>query len=291
MRVAVVGHVEWVDFLVVERCRRPARSFRRRKRGRRRREAAPTPRCSCASSPAARLLITALGGDELGRRAFDELSGRGVRVEAVWRDEPQRRAVCFLDEGGERTIALLGPKLVPHGSDPLPWHELEGVDGVYFTGGDVDAVRAARQAKVLVASARELPVLREAGVELDVLVASAADRGGALRRRARARRRGTSYAPKELAAARSSPAAASRPARFRGRSSTRTAPAMPSPRASRTALAGGMPIEKALELASRCGAAVLAGRGPYEGQIDALKGSQGCAAAWSGLKWGEVDQR
>jgi hypothetical protein len=28
-----------------------------------------------------------------------------------------------------------------------------------------------------------------------------------------------------------------------------------------------MPIERALELASRCGAAVLAGRGPYEGQL------------------------
>ena len=32
-------------------------------------------------------------------------------------------------------------------------------------------------------------------------------------------------------------------------------------------VASGMPIEKALELASRCGAAVLAGRGPFEGQI------------------------
>jgi hypothetical protein len=28
-----------------------------------------------------------------------------------------------------------------------------------------------------------------------------------------------------------------------------------------------MRIESALELASRCGAAVLAGRGPYDGQI------------------------
>ena len=32
-------------------------------------------------------------------------------------------------------------------------------------------------------------------------------------------------------------------------------------------LADGMPIERALELASRCGAAVLGGRGPYEGQL------------------------
>ena len=46
---------------------------------------------------------------------------------------------------------------------------------MYFTGGDADALRAARAARVLVATARELPTLREAGVELDALVASSDD--------------------------------------------------------------------------------------------------------------------
>ena len=64
---------------------------------------------------------------------------------------------------------------MPREADPLPWDELEHVDGVYFTGGDPGAVRLARRANVLVATARELPVLREAGVQLDVLLGSTAD--------------------------------------------------------------------------------------------------------------------
>ena len=54
---------------------------------------------------------------------------------------------------------LLGHKLVPRAGDPLPWDELDGYDGVYFTGGDAEALRRARAARVLVATARELPTL------------------------------------------------------------------------------------------------------------------------------------
>ena len=57
----------------------------------------------------------------------------------------------------------------------MPWEELDGVDGVYFTAGDAEAVRQARRARVLVATARELPTLHAAGVELDALVASGED--------------------------------------------------------------------------------------------------------------------
>ena len=102
----------------------------------------------------------ALGDDELGHRAFEQLSRQGVRVDAAWRPEPQRRAVCYIDSAGERTITLLSPKLVPRGSDSLPWAELAGADGVYLTGGDAAAVKAARAARVLIATARELPTLK-----------------------------------------------------------------------------------------------------------------------------------
>ncbi len=64
---------------------------------------------------------------------------------------------------------------MPRADDPLPWDELAGYDAVYFTGGDAEAVRRARAARVLVATARELETLRQAGVELDVLVGSATD--------------------------------------------------------------------------------------------------------------------
>ena len=70
-------------------------------------------------------------------------------------EQAQRRGFTFIDEVGERTITTIGPKLGPRGhDDSLPWHELSRCDAVYFCAGDVDALRAARRARVLVATAR-----------------------------------------------------------------------------------------------------------------------------------------
>lgn len=49
------------------------------------------------------------------------------------------------------------------------------MDAVFVTAGDVDAIVAARRARVLVATARELGTLRRASVELDALVRSGED--------------------------------------------------------------------------------------------------------------------
>ncbi len=69
-----------------------------------------------------------------------------------------------------------GRSEVPRGhDDSLPWHELSGCDAVYFCAGDVDALVAARRARVLVATARELGTLQRGAVELDALVGSGKD--------------------------------------------------------------------------------------------------------------------
>ena len=266
MRVAVVGHVEWVDFLHVERSPKAGEIVQATDAWQVAAGGGADAAVQLRKLAGAATLYTALGDDSLGRRAYEELAARGVRVETAWRAEPQRRAVCFLDEGGERTIALLGPKLIPRGSDPLPWHELEQVDGVYFTGGDVDAVRAARRAKVLVASARELPVLREAGVELDVLVGSAADV-------AERYDGGLEPAPRYVVRTEGQNGGTFEPG-GRFPPGEVPGPVVDAYGAGDAFAAGltygigdGMRIEHALELASRCGASVLAGRGPYEGQL------------------------
>ena len=117
----------------------------------------------------------AVGNDALGQQALAALERLGCRVHAATRDEPQRRAFTYLDQDGERTITLMGNKLHPHGADPLPWSELAYADAVYFSAGDPDALRAARQGRALVATARELPTLVEARVQLDALVRSGRD--------------------------------------------------------------------------------------------------------------------
>jgi ribokinase len=176
MRIGVVGHVEWVQFLRVARV--PARGeILQASSGWE--EAGGGG--SVAAAEIARLagtatLFTVLGDDDWGHRAKAELEGLGVRVEAVFRPEPQRRAVTFADDGGERTITLVGDKLRPRFEEPLPWEELASFDGIYFTAGDPQVLRAARRARVLVATARELPTLLAAPqVELDGVVSSAND--------------------------------------------------------------------------------------------------------------------
>jgi ribokinase len=173
--MAVVGHVEWIDFLTVERVPGQGEiAIAEDSWG----EPAGGGGVACvrlAELAGESTLFTALGDDDFGRDAAAQLAKLGVRCEIAWRDERQRRGFCFLDRDGERTISLLSDKLRPRLNEPLPWVELRDFDGVYFTGGDAGALRAAREARVLVATARELSTLQEAAIELDALVASTDD--------------------------------------------------------------------------------------------------------------------
>ena len=123
------------------------------------------------------LFITALADDPLGHRAESELTALGVRVEAAPRPGPQRRAFVHVDGGGERTITVIGERVGPRAGDDLPWDELAGMDAVYLTAADAGGVRRARAAGKLVATARAIAALAEAGAELDALVSSASDAG------------------------------------------------------------------------------------------------------------------
>jgi ribokinase len=175
VRVAVVGHVEWVEFLDVDRLPGPGEIVHAAAR-----RAVPAGGGAVAAVQLARwiggcALYTALGDDELGHRAYAELRARGVEVHAVFRPEPQRRAITFVDAQRERTIVVIGDRLVAQRSDPLPWDALGDCDGVYVTGTDAGGMHAARRARILVATSRIVPLLREAAVLLDALVGSAVD--------------------------------------------------------------------------------------------------------------------
>jgi ribokinase len=175
VQVGVVGHVEWIDFLDVDRVPEPGEIVQAKQTWGEAAGGGGVAAVQLTRLANGCLLFTALGRDDVGRRAAEQLVGLGVRLEVDWRDEPQRRGFTYLDSDGERTITLLGEKLRPRRAAALPWAELGALDAVYFTGGDAEALRAARAARVLVATPRELATLREAGVELDALVGSARD--------------------------------------------------------------------------------------------------------------------
>ena len=175
MAFAVVGHVEVVEFVEVDRVPAPGEIVH------------GTSKLTVAAGGGAVAAVAlarwsgscdfycALGDDELGHRAEAELRARGVTMHVGWRAVPQRRAITMIDTRRERTITVIGERIVAHADDPLPWGALAACDGVYITGGDPGAILQARRARVAVATARILPHLQAAGIALDALVSSAND--------------------------------------------------------------------------------------------------------------------
>jgi ribokinase len=177
VNVAVVGHVEWVEFAPVERVPEPGEIVQAGQTWEEAGGGGAVAALQLARLAGTSTLLTALGDDDLGRRAQAELKAQGVRVVPAWRRQPQRRAFVYVDTEGERTITVIGPKQSPSSDDPIPWEELDHVEAVYFTARDASALREARRAELLVATARELPTLREASLQLDALVHSGKDPG------------------------------------------------------------------------------------------------------------------
>jgi ribokinase len=178
VRVAVVGHVEWVDFLVCRHLPRAGEIDHVRSA-----HEAPGGGGAMAALALRALtggctFFTAVGDDERGRATLDALRAAGLDVRAaVHPGVAQRRVVTYLTDDGERAITVLGERLVPLGADDLPWDDLAGFDAVYLTAGDADAVRAARAAPMLVMTARAREPVVEAGVPVDVIVGSRGDPG------------------------------------------------------------------------------------------------------------------
>jgi ribokinase len=270
VRVAVVGHVEWVEFARVETVPRPGEIVHAFERWEEPAGGGAVAAVQLARLAGSCVLFTALGSDELGRRSRAELTQLGVEVRAIPDPEPTRRAFTFVDETGERTITVLGEKLRPRGGDSrLPWHELMGLDAVYFVSGDADALRHARAARVLVATAHELATLREGAVELDTLVGSGEDE-------AELYRPGDLEPPPRIVVTTSGglggwvqPGGPFRPAPLPGPVVDTYGCGDCFAAGLTFALARGDSVEAAVAVAARCGAAVMTGQGPYAGQLDA----------------------
>ena len=273
-RVAVVGHVEWVQFARVSHVPRAG-------------EVAhaldpyeePAGGGAVAAVQLARLagtaaLFTVLGEDDYGERSKLRLGELGVEVRADLLKLPTRRAVTLVEETGERTITTFGERLDPVGGQGDDhWSGLDRAEGIYFTAGDLDALQLAREAaRVLVASPRARHALG-AGVRLDALVLSGDDEIE-LREAARAEAEADVVVFTEGAHG----------GRYRERSGVEgrwhAAPLPGSPVDSygcgdsfaaglTYGLAAGHKIADALGLAARCGAMCLTGRGPYERQLHA----------------------
>jgi ribokinase len=270
-KVAVVGHVEWVQFARVARVPSAGDVVHAHDPFEEPAGGGAVVAVQLSRLAGASQLLTALGDDEPGSRSRARLAELGVRVEAATRKTRTRSAVTLVDDARERTITTFGERLEPLGTDAQPqWAQLAQMDAVYFTAGDLDALRAARKARVLVANPRALDALGR-GISLDALVLSKSD---AVERRAAER----SESEAELVVITEGAQGGSY--RTRAGTSGRWA-AVPPPgepvdsygcgdsfAAGLTyGLGAGMSVPDALALAARCGAVCLTGRGPYERQL------------------------
>jgi ribokinase len=275
MRVAVVGHVEWVEFARVPHVPHPGEIVHATEWWPEAGGGGAVAAVQLAKLAGEAEFFTALATDELGERARKRLQELGVRVYAAPRRPPQRRGFVYLDAEGERTITILGERLVPHGDDDLPWERLDGVDAVYFTGGDAGALRSARRARRLVATPRAHEVLRDAGVKLDILVRSAKDPGE--------RHAGEDFDPPPEYVVSTAGSEGGEWIGEEGTTGTWKAVELPGPRRDSYGagdsfaagltygLAADLPIEETLKVASRCGAHKMTGRAAYENQLTAAE--------------------
>jgi ribokinase len=260
VRCAVVGHVEWVEFARVPQWPETGAIIHATDVW-----SEPAGGGAVVARQLALLagrceLFTALGRDEAGRSAVRRLAELGIdtHVQHPESSPSTRRAWTHIDGAGERTITVLGDKLLPHGALPL-----DGYDLVFFVSGDVEALRSARRARFIATTMREQPLLHKAGVRIDLMAGSTND----------PREHYDGSLDVGLVVQTDGPNGGS----ANGEHFDAIEP--PGPvvdtygagdsfsAALAFALARGDALPDALKLAARAGAAVLAGRGPYTSQL------------------------
>lgn len=273
--VGVVGHVEWVEFALVDHAPSPGEIVVARETfadvGGGGGVAAVHLGQLAGAAPR---LLTAVGSGEIGTRALERLAELGVSAHAARRDGPQPRAIAALSADGQRTITVLDPPAGPRGSDVLPWNVLAGLDAVLLTAGDDGARYATRSAPIVVATAQAVEGHEDGSIRLDALVLSAADAGHVelVTRMAR---------PPELVIATDGARGGTWTA-LDGRSGGWAPAPVPGPivdefgagdafvAALTLALGRALPIDAAVHYAAQAGALALTGRGPYGASLSAL---------------------
>jgi ribokinase len=257
VRCAVVGHVEWTEFAFVDHVPAAGQIAHADELW-----SGPAGGGAVVAAQLKRLagacdFFTALGDDELGHASVKRLDELGITLHTEWFGTT-RRALTLVDESGERTITTIGPKLRPRATPAL-----DGYEAVFFVAGEVSALRAARAARFVAATPRELPTLLEGGVQLDLLVGSATDPGEryeggldvAVVVATEGVQGGRAGAGRYQAAAPPGPIVDT----YGAGDSFAAALCF--------GLARGDDLETALALAARAGASVITGRGPFTAQI------------------------
>jgi ribokinase len=258
VRCAVVGHVEWVDSVLVDRVPGAGEIAHGAEDW-----SEPAGGGAVAAAQLVKLagacdFFTALGEDEHARRAVQRFRELGIEADVEWFGST-RHAFVQVDAHGERTITTVGPKLRRRQLPPM-----DAYDAVFFVAGEPETLRTARAARFVSATPRELPFLLEGGVRLDLLVGSATDPGeryeGGLDVALVVKTEGVGGGVADGRRYEPAPPPAAIVDTYGAGDSFAAALTF--------ALARGDELDDALALAARAGAAVITGKGPYATQLE-----------------------
>ena len=133
MRAAVLGHVEWVEAVRVDRVPRSGEVVHGIDWWQGPGGAGAGAAVQLQKLTGDAIFYTAVGDDDLGLRARRELEAMDLELEASARAAPTRRALALIDADGERALTVVGERHHPQVNDPLRWDHLHGVDVAFLT--------------------------------------------------------------------------------------------------------------------------------------------------------------
>ena len=179
LNLAVVGHVEWINFLKVDQLPKPG-SISHSKNSL---EYPAGGSCIIAKTLSELNFnqihfFTALGNDYYGDKCFNILSNMGIKLHVAWREKPTRRGFSLVDSQGDRAITVIGERLAPKYKDNLEWDILKKMEGIFITASDSEIFKMARSASILCTTPRVgLNTINKSNVLLDALIGSNLDPG------------------------------------------------------------------------------------------------------------------
>ncbi len=261
MRCAVVGHTEWVEFVRVPKL--PAAGeivHAHRDCGRSRRAAGRSPRARSRASPGAASSSPRSATTRSDARATRRLAELGVDLHVQTVPDRRRGAP------GRTSTSTASARSRCSARSCSRMGRCRSTATTRSSSPPVTSRRCARhgEARFLAATPRESPTLRAAGVPLDLLVGSLNDPGervdDAIDAALVVQTDGRAWL-------RSSTASGFRPAPLPGPVVDTYGAGDSFAAALCFALARGDALPAAIELASRAGAAVITGQGPYAAQL------------------------
>jgi len=177
LRFAVIGHIEWINFLKVSELPKPGIISHAEKS-----IEMPAGGGALIAKTLSELtnvqlhFFTSLGNDFYGNKCLEFFEKIGIKLHIAWRDEPTRKGFSLIDQEGERSITIIGKRLTPNINDNLEWSILNQMDGIFITAADKEIISKARNAKTLCSTPRiGIELINKSKVLFDGLIGSNLD--------------------------------------------------------------------------------------------------------------------